>query len=69
MSNFSFLDGCIVAVYLVACMTAGIMVRRYVGKVEDFLVAGREMNLYLGIASLATTKFGIVTCMNNAHYI
>ena len=26
-----------------------------VGKVEDFLVAGREMNLHLGIASLAAT--------------
>jgi len=30
---------------------------------EHFLVAGREMNLYLGIASLAATEFGIVTCM------
>jgi SSS family solute:Na+ symporter len=39
------------------------MVRRYVAKVEDFLVAGREMNVYLGIASLAATEFGIVTCM------
>jgi SSS family solute:Na+ symporter len=66
MSNFGFLDGSIVAAYLVACMTAGIIVYRYVGKVEDFLVAGREMNLYLGIASLAATEFGIVTCMNNA---
>lgn len=44
-------------------MIAGLMVRRYVGKVEHFLVAGREMNLYLGIASLAATEFGIVTCM------
>lgn len=47
-------------------MTAGIMVRKYVGKVEHFLVAGREMNLYLGIASLAATEFGIVTCMYTA---
>jgi SSS family solute:Na+ symporter len=38
-------------------------VRKYVGKVEHFLVAGREMNVYLGIASLAATEFGIVTCM------
>jgi SSS family solute:Na+ symporter len=47
-------------------MVAGLMVRKYVGKVEDFLVAGREMNLYLGIASLAATEFGIVTCMYTA---
>jgi SSS family solute:Na+ symporter len=61
--NFSLLDGSIVGVYLLATMVAGIMVRKYVGKVEHFLVAGREMNLYLGIASLAATEFGIVTCM------
>ena len=42
------------------------MVRKYVGKVEHFLVAGREMNVYLGIASLAATEFGIVTCMYTA---
>ena len=63
MSNFSILDGSIVGLYLVCCMTAGIMARRYVGRVDQFLVAGREMNLYLGIASLAATEFGIATCM------
>lgn len=57
------LDGGIVGLYLLATMIAGLMVRRYVGKVEDFLVAGREMNVYLGIASLAATEFGIVTAM------
>ena len=66
MGNFSILDGGIVGVYLLATMIAGIMVRKYVGKVEDFLIAGREMNLYLGIASLAATEFGIVTCMYTA---
>lgn len=66
MSRFSLLDGSMVGLYLVATMVAGVMVRKYVGKVEDFLVAGREMNLYLGIASLAATEFGIVTCMYTA---
>ena len=66
MSNFSWIDGSIVGVYLLATMAAGIMVRKYVGRVETFLVAGREMNLYLGIASLASTEFGIVTCMYTA---
>jgi SSS family solute:Na+ symporter len=59
-------DGSIVGLYLLATMIAGVMVRKYVGKVEDFLVAGREMNVYLGIASLAATEFGIVTCMYTA---
>ncbi len=65
--NFNwFLDGPIVGVYLLVTMVAGLAVRKYVGKVEDFLVAGREMNLHLGIASLAATEFGVVTCMYSA---
>lgn len=59
-------DGSIVGIYLFISIYAGLMVRKYVGKVEHFLVAGREMNLYLGIASLAATEFGIVTCMYTA---
>ena len=66
MGNFTSLDGCIVGLYLLATMVAGVMLRKYVGRVEDFLVAGREMNVYLGIASLAATEFGIVTCMYTA---
>jgi len=64
MTHFNWLlDGSIVGLYLLVTMTAGVMVRKYVGKVEHFLVAGREMDVYLGIASLAATEFGIVTCM------
>ncbi len=67
MTHFSWLvDGSIIGLYLLATMVAGIMVRKYVGKVEHFLVAGREMNVYLGIASLAATEFGVVTCMYTA---
>ncbi len=67
MTNFFWpIDGSIIGLYLLATMIAGIMVRKYVGKVEHFLVAGREMNVYLGIASLAATEFGIVTCMYTA---
>ncbi|HEV2830034.1 MAG TPA: sodium:solute symporter family protein [Pyrinomonadaceae bacterium] len=67
MTNFNWLlDGSIVGLYLLATMVAGLMVRKYVGKVEHFLVAGREMDVYLGIASLAATEFGIVTCMYTA---
>jgi len=67
MTNFNWLlDGSIVGLYLLVTMVAGLMVRKYVGKVEQFLVAGREMDVYLGIASLAATEFGIVTCMYTA---
>ncbi len=66
MTNFTWLDGSIVGMYLLATMVAGIMVRKYVSRVDHFLVAGREMDVYLGIASLAATEFGIVTCMYSA---
>jgi SSS family solute:Na+ symporter len=67
MSHFSaWIDGPIIGLYLLATLAAGVMVRKYVGKVEHFLVAGREMDVFLGIASLAATEFGIVTCMYTA---
>lgn len=67
MTHFHWLyDGSIVGVYLLVTMAAGIAMRRYVGRLEDYLVAGREMDLHLGIASLAATEFGIITCMYTA---
>ena len=67
MTHFSWtIDGSIVGLYLLVTMIAGVMVRKYVGKVEHFLVAGREVNVFLGIASLAATEFGVITCMYTA---
>jgi solute:Na+ symporter, SSS family len=67
MTNFYWpIDGSIVGLYLLVTMIAGVMVRKYVGKVEHFLVAGREVNVFLGIASLAATEFGVITCMYTA---
>ena len=63
MSSFGWIDWGIIAVYLIGTMAAGLAMRRYVGKVEHFIVAGREMDVYLGIASLAATEFGIITAM------
>jgi len=60
------LDGGIVGIYLLVTMAAGLAMRRHVGKLEDYLVAGREVRLHLGIASLAATEFGIITCMYTA---
>jgi SSS family solute:Na+ symporter len=62
-NGLTVVDGGIVGLYLLVTMVVGVALRKYVGKVEDFLVARREMDVYLGIASLAATEFGIVTCM------
>jgi len=60
------IDWIIIVVYLAGCMAAGIWMRRFVRGVEDFAVAGRAMDLNLGIASLAATELGLVTVMYTA---
>src|SRR5215204_5279071 len=57
------IDGSIIGLYLLVTIAAGLAMRKYINRVDDFLVAGREMDVFLGIASLAATEFGIVTCM------
>ncbi len=66
MSLLHPIDGAIVGLYLLGTMVAGVLVRRHVSKVEHFLLAGREMDVALGVASLAATEFGIVTCVYTA---
>lgn len=60
------IDWAIIAVYLVGCTIAGLWMRRYVRNVDDFAVAAREMEVNLGVASLAATELGIVTVMYTA---
>src|SRR5207249_903281 len=62
----SLKDWIIIATYLTGCMAAGIWMRRFVHGVEDFAVAGRALDLNLGIASLAATELGLVTVMYTA---
>ena len=66
MHAFGWLDWGIIGIYLAGTMAAGLAMRKYVGKVEHFIVAGREMDVYLGVASLAATEFGIITAMYTA---
>lgn len=64
--TLTLIDWLIIAIYLAGCMAAGLWMRRYVRGVEEFAVAGREMNVNLGIASLAATELGLVTIMYTA---
>lgn len=64
--SLSPFDWLIIVAYLTGCLVAGLAMRRYVRGVEDFAVAGREMNVNLGIASLAATEMGLVTIMYTA---
>lgn len=61
--KFTVLDWIIVLVYLGASITAGLIGRKWVAGVADFLVAGRSLGLHIGIATLAATEIGTVTFM------
>jgi SSS family solute:Na+ symporter len=60
------IDAAIVVLYLVGCMVAGLWMRRYVSHIDDYTVAGKEVDVYLGVASLAATEMGLVTIMYTA---
>ncbi|HKF59530.1 MAG TPA: sodium:solute symporter family protein [Blastocatellia bacterium] len=65
--GFSYLDWSIVAIYLAASLAAGLLGKRFIGtSVSHYLVAGRELGLYIGIATLAATEIGTITFMYNA---
>lgn len=62
-SNFGALDWAIVGVYLVACVAAGLYVRKYVATMGDYVVAGRSLNSFLSIATMLGSEIGLVTVM------
>lgn len=63
--NFTILDWAIVISYLIFSVGIGLIGKRYVGNVSHYLVAGRELGLYVGIATLAATEIGTITFMYN----
>lgn len=63
--NFTVLDWTIVISYLIFSVAIGLIGKRYVGNVAHYLVAGRELGLYVGIATLAATEIGTITFMYN----
>ncbi|HJQ24217.1 MAG TPA: sodium:solute symporter family protein [Blastocatellia bacterium] len=63
--NFAAVDWIIIVGYLAVSLAIGILGKRYVGNVAHFLVAGRELGLYIGIATLAATEIGTITYMYN----
>jgi len=54
--DFTSLDWIIVIVYLILSVAIGMIGRRYVWFGAHYLVAGRELGLFVGIATLAATE-------------
>lgn len=61
--SFSAIDWSIVGVYFLATVVIGLIARSRIHNVEDFLVAGRQVRLNVGIATLFATELGLVTMM------
>lgn len=61
MVVFSLVDWAIVTLSLVLTAVAGYVVRKYIGKLSDYLVAERGMGMWVGTASLVSTEIGIIT--------
>jgi solute:Na+ symporter, SSS family len=62
-SQFGTIDWIIVIGYVAGATMVGWYCRRFIKDVADFLVAGRSLGPYLGIAALAGTELGLITVM------
>ncbi len=65
-TNFKTIDWVIVSVYICIPVVIGIIVRKYVHQLSDFIVAGRTLRLFIAIATLTGTELGLVTVMYNS---
>lgn len=61
--HFHLLDWVIVIAYLLGTMAAGLYGKKYVSGLSDFLVAGRQLGTFIGVATLAATEIGTITFM------
>ena len=65
-TNFATLDWIIVCVYICIPVLIGVLVRKYISRLSDFIVAGRSLRLFIAIATLTGTELGLVTVMYNS---
>jgi SSS family solute:Na+ symporter len=65
-TNFQTIDWIIVMVYICIPVVIGVMVKKYVRQLSDFIVAGRSLRLFIAIATLTGTELGLVTVMYNS---
>lgn len=61
--HFTGFDWAIILVYLVGSLTAGLYGKKYISGISEYLVAGRRMGIFVGIATLAATENGTVSFM------
>tara|TARA_B100001121_G_scaffold310038_1_gene339160 strand:+ start:273 stop:1754 length:1482 start_codon:yes stop_codon:yes gene_type:complete len=65
-NHVGVLDIAIVLIYLFCVIGIGVLSSKKVVSMVDYLVAGRRISPYLGVASLGGTELGLITVMYNA---
>jgi len=65
-TNFGLIDYAIVAIFLVVSTALGVYATRYIKNMDDYVVAGRGVQTYIGIASMIAAEMGLVTVMYSA---
>ncbi len=65
-THFGTTDWIIVIAFFVAATAAGIWAMRFIRDMTDFVVAGRSVRTYLGVASMISAELGLVTVMYSA---
>jgi len=65
-TNFTALDWIIVILYPLISVGIGIYVRKFIKNMRDFVTAGRNLGLWLGIATMTGTELGLITVMYSA---
>jgi len=65
-TNFRTIDWIIVSVYICIPVVIGVIVKKYIRQLSDFIVAGRSLKLFIAIATLTGTELGLVTVMYNS---
>ncbi len=65
-TNFGTIDWIIVCVYICIPLLIGLYLRKYISSSGDFIVAGRNLRLFLAVATLTGTELGLVTIMYSA---
>jgi SSS family solute:Na+ symporter len=61
--RLSALDLAFVGLYVLFVLLSGYVLKKYVRKLADYLVAGRTLDYHLGLLSLICSELGIITYM------
>ena len=60
-NTFEFIDWAFIIGFLILSLSIGLFARKKILNVDDFLLVGRRLRSFRGIATLASTEMGLVT--------